>query len=158
MTLPAGALSSCTVCTELSTDGTTWTNFSAWLTVVEPDEWVRDSGSMPTFALDTRVRTSGKLQTLQIRIRGVYEDSTATTDPFVYVWNQHTASCGGALAVRWAPAGCGTANQVFSTATATGHNSGVVAVTPPAGDAGNSDPLTWEAVIEAPWINKATYA
>lgn len=157
MTLPAGRLSNCTMCTEFSTDGTTWTNFSNWVAVIAPDEWTRDSDSMPTFGFDARILTTGKLQTTQIRLRGIYEDSTATTDPFVYLWNQHTTTCGGALAVRWAPAGCATTNQVFSTATATGHSSAIVAITPPAGDANEATPLVWEALVETPVIYKATY-
>lgn len=158
MALPEGTLSSCTMCVALSTDGTTWTDFSDYLTVIESDEWVRDSGSMPVFGEDWRINTTGKLNTLQVRVRGAYVDSTATTNPFSYVWAQHTATCGGALAVRWAPAGCETTNQVFSTATATGHPSNIVAMKLPQGDAGSGDPLVWEAVIEAPGIYRATYA
>ena len=36
MALPTGVLSSCTMCVELSTDGTTWIDFSDYLTVLEP--------------------------------------------------------------------------------------------------------------------------
>lgn len=158
MALPAGTLSSCTMCVALSTNGTTWVDFSDYLTVITPDEWVRDSGNLAVFGEDWRVRTSGKLGVVQVRIRGAYVDSTVTTNPFSYVWAQHTTTCGGALAVRWAPAGCATDNQVFSTATATGHPSDVVAMTLPAGDAGSGDPSIWEAVIEAPGIYRATYA
>lgn len=157
MALPAGTLSSCSECVELTTDGTTWTDFSDYLTVLTPDEWVRDSGNMPVFGEDVRVRTSGKLQVFQVRIRGVYVDSTATTNPFAYVWGQHTITCGGPLGVRWAYAGCTTTSQVFSTATATGHSSDVVAVQLPDGDAGSGDPLVWEAVVETAEITRATY-
>lgn len=158
MALPSGTASACAMCVELTTDGTTWTDFSDYLTVLEPDEWTRDTGNMAVFGEDVRVRTSGKLQVEQVRIRGVYVDATATTNPFSYVWAQFTTACGGALGVRWAPLGCATTNQVFSTATATGHDSEVIAMMPPAGDPNSGDPLVWEAVVEASTITKATYA
>lgn len=105
MALPTGTLSSCSMCVELSTDGTSWTDFSNYLTVLEPDEWTRDTGNMAVFTEGRRVRTSGALGVVQVRIRGLYVDSTATTNPFSYVWAQHTQACDAPLAVRWAPAG-----------------------------------------------------
>lgn len=158
MALPTGTLSSCTMCVELSTNGTTWTNFSAYLTVLESPEMTRDTGSVAVFGEDTKIRTSGPKNPPQIRVRGAYVDATATTNPFSYVWAQWTTSCGGALAVRWAPAGCATTNQVFSTATATTHKSGIISLMVPGGDAGSADPLVWEAVIESPDLYRATYA
>ena len=158
MPLPSGTLSSCTYCVELSTNGTTWTDFSDYITVVETPSISRARGSLAVFGEDYHITTTGKFEPVEIRIRGAYVDSTATTNPFSYVWAQFTTACGGALAVRFAPAGCATTNQVFSTATATGHPSKVVEVMPPSGDAGSADPLVWEAVIYAPQLHKATYA
>ena len=158
MALPVGVLSSCAMCVEASTNGTTWIDFSDYLTVLEPDEWTRDSGGMAVFTEGRRVRTSGALGLVQVRVRGVYIDSTATTNPFTYFWAQHTQACSAPLALRWAPAGCATTNQVFSTATATGHQSGIVGMTPgPSGDPNSGDPLVWEAVIETNDVVRATY-
>lgn len=158
MALPVGTLSSCTMCVSLSTDGTTWTDFSDYLTVIEAPEMTRTNGSLPVFGEDVHIITFGKREPFDVRIRGAYVDSTATTNPFSYVWAQWTTTCGGALAVRWAPAGCATTNQVFSTATATGHPCKVTALLPPGGDAASGDPLVWEAVIRANDLYRAAYA
>ena len=158
MALPAGTLSSCTLCIGLSTDGTSWTDFSDYLTVIEAPELTRATGNLAVFGEDVHITTVGKKEPVEVRVRGAYVDSTATTNPFSFVWTQWTTTCGGALAVRWAPAGCATTNQVFSTATATGHSSRVVAVTPPSGDASSADPLVWEAVIRASDLSRAAYA
>ena len=157
MALPAGTLSSCKNCIELTTNGTTWVDFSDYLTVIAPDAWTRVSGTMHTFGPDYPINTTGKLNAIQVRIRGVYADTTATTNPFSYVYAQHTATCGGALGVRYAPNGCSTASQVFSTATATGHTSKIIELVLPPPDASSGDPLVWEALVEAPTWVKATY-
>ena len=158
MALPTGILSSCTMCVELSTDGTSWTDFSDYLTVLEPGAVTRDTAEESTFGEDVMATAVGHRNPIDITIRSVYTDSTATTNPFSYIWGQCTTNCGGALAVRWAPAGCTTTNQVFSTATATGHYSRLTSQTPPAGNAGDAAVLTWEAVVRAPELYRATYA
>ena len=158
MALPTGVLGHCTMCVELSTNGTTWTDFSDYLTVLEPDEMSRVTGEAYVFGEDIPQNMLGKRESFTVRIRGMYADSTATTNPFSYVWAQWTTSCGGALAVRWAPAGCATTNQVFSTATATGHQSELINLMPPSGDASSGDPLIWEAVVKGNELYRATYA
>ena len=157
MALPTGILSSCTMCVELSTNGTTWTDFSDYLTVLEPGAVTRDTAEESTFGEDVMATAVGHRNPLEVTLRSVYTDATATTNPFSYVWGQWTTNCGGALAVRWAPAGCTTTNQVFSTATATGHYSRLISQTPPAGNAGDAAVLTWEAVVRAPELYRATY-
>jgi hypothetical protein len=158
MALPADTLSSCTMCVALSTNGTTWTDFSDYLTVIESPEMTRASASLPVFGEDNHILSTGKKEPFEVRVRGAYVDSTATTNPFSYVWAQWTATCGGALAVRWAPAGCASTNQVFSTATTTGHPCKVTAMLVPGGDAASADPLVWEAVIYASDLYRATWA
>jgi len=146
------------MCVELSTDGTTWTDFSDYLTVLEPGAVTRDTGDVAVFGEDTKATGVGRRNPLEITIRSVYVDATATTNPFRFIWAQWTTACGGALAVRWAPAGCTTDDQVFSTATATGHYSRLISQTPPGGDAGDAAPITWEAVIRAPTLYLATWS
>lgn len=158
MALPTGILSSCTMCVELSTDGTTWTDFSDYLTVLEPTPVTRDSGQTAVFGEEDMAMGVGRKNPIEVTIRGVYVDATATTNPFRYVWAQWTTVCGGALAVRWAPAGCTTTNQVFSTATATGHYSRLISQTPPASNADTVDPIMWEAIVKSPSLYLATYA
>ena len=49
MALPSGILSSCTMCVELSTNGTTWQDFSDYLTVITPDAVTRDTAEIGVF-------------------------------------------------------------------------------------------------------------
>lgn len=158
MALPTNALSSCTMCVELSTSGTAWTDFSDYVTVAEAPEMTRMSGEAYVFGEDTAVLTGGKREPFEVVIRGVYQDATATTDPFVFLWTEFTASCGDAVYIRWAPAGCATTNQAFSTATATTDKSELVSLTPPGGSADDASPLLWSATIRAPVLYKATYS
>jgi hypothetical protein len=158
MALPSGLLSSCTMCVELSTDGTTWTDFSDYLTVIEPGAVTRDTAEQAVFGEDGKATGVGKMNPIEVTVRSVYVDSTATTNPFSFIWAQWTSECGGALAVRWAPAGCATTNQVFSTATATGHYSRLISQTPPGGDAEDVNVIMWEAIVRAPQLYRATYA
>jgi hypothetical protein len=147
------------MCVELSTDGTTWTDFSDWITVLEPPEITRMSGEAYVYGEDVPVITGSKRQPVEVPIRGVYEDATATSDPFVYLWNVMTTSCGGRCHIRWAPAGCTTTSQVFSTATGTADVYGeLIGLTPPSGPADDGSPLLWAATIKAPQLYKATYA
>ena len=158
MALPSGTLSSCTLCVELSTDGTTWTDFSDYVTVVEPPEMSRISGEAFVLGEDIAVVTGGKLNPVEVQIRSVYVDSTATSNPFSYVWAEFTAACGDAVHVKWSPAGCTTGNQSFSTATATGMPAEMITLTLPGGDGSDGSPILWGAVIKAPTIYRATRA
>ena len=158
MALPTGILSSCTMCVELSTDGTTWTDFSDYLTVMEPAPVTRDTAEESTFGEDVMATAVGHKNPVEVTLRSVYTDATATTNPFAYIWGQWTTNCGGALAVKWSPAGCTTGNQSFATASATGHYSRLISQTPPAGNAGDAAVLVWEAIVRAPELYWATRA
>lgn len=146
MALPTGT-SGCSMCVQLSTDGTTWVDFSDWISVIEPDEETRITGSGHVFGEDVALTYTGKQEAKSLRIRGVYSEATATTDPWVFVDTAFKVACGGMLGVQWVPFGCGTAHQVFATATATSSLSNVSGVTPPGGDVSSADPLTWEAAV-----------
>lgn len=158
MALPTGLLSSCTMCVELSSDGTTWVDFSDYISVVTPDAVTRDTAEIGVFGEDNKATTVGRKNPIEVGLRAVYVDATATTNPFRFVWAQWTTVCGGSMAVRWAPAGCVTTNQVFSTATATGHYSRLISQTPPVGDADDAAPIMWEATVRSNDLYLATYA
>jgi hypothetical protein len=159
MALPADTLSSCTMCIEIATDGggTTWTDFSDWLTVLEGPTSSRDTGELPVFGEDKRIVTYGKLGVTDVRIRGVWVDdaATTTTNPFCVAYTAHKTACGGPFAVRWAPAGCATTSQVFTTDLDSAKISELMY---PGGDAGSADPLVWEALVHSNDITMATYA
>ena len=146
------------MCVELSTNGTSWTDFSDYLTVVEGPEMTRMSGEAYVFGEDIAVMTGGKREPVEVQLRGVYVESTATTNPFSFVWAEFTADCGYTVHVRWSPAGCTTAHQVFSTATATTDVAEMTSLTLPGGSADDGSPILWAAVIRAPTIYRATYA
>lgn len=159
MALPAAAFDSCTMCIELSTDGTSWTDFSDWLSVLTPAPQTRDTGEQAVFGENLKLPGVGKRNPSEVTIRGVYEDGTSTADPFFFVWTQWQIDCGGPLAVRWAPGGCTTvgAPKVFSTGTATSHDSVMIGLTLPGGDADSGAPLMWEAVVRTQDISWAAY-
>ena len=154
MALPTGT-SGCSACVQLSTDGTTWVAFEDWISVVEPDELTRISGSGHTLGEDLPLTYTGKQEAKSIRIRGVYSQGTATTDPWLFVYTAFTTACGGMLGVQWGPFGCGTANQVFATASTTACLSNIVGLTPPGADVSSADPLTWEAAVHYSEISRA---
>lgn len=157
MALPT-SLDSCLMCVELSTDGTSWTDFSDDLSVLTPGAISRATGEAYVFGEDIAVTGVGKRAPIEVTIRGVYEEATATTNAFAYLWAAWTTACGGPLAVRWSPAGCATGNRAFSTATAAGHTSKLVDMTSPGGDAGDGAPLMFEAVVrnnEVFWAARA---
>jgi hypothetical protein len=146
------------MCVELSTNGTTWTDFSDYLAVIDPAAVTRDTAEQAVFGEDTMATAVGHRNPVEVTLRSVYTEGTTTADPFYYVWSQWTTNCGGVLAVRWAPAGCTTDHQVFSTATNTGHYSRLISQTPPGGDAGEPGPIMWEATVRAPTLHMATWA
>jgi hypothetical protein len=158
MALPDG-LSSCAMCVELSTDGTAWTDYSDWLSVLEPPELTRVTGEQPVFGEDTMVTTVGKRNPAEVRIRGIYTDTTVVaSSPFELLWDQYEVTCGGAACVRWGPAGCTTDDQVFTTATGATHDSELISITPPGGDAADGAPLMWEAVIRTSQLHKGVWS
>lgn len=149
------------MCVQLSTNGSTWTDFSDWLSVLTPAPMTRDTGEQAVFGEHVKIPGVGKRNPFEVTIRGVYANGSTTADPFFYVWTQWQIDCGGPLAVRWAPAGCsstGVTNQVFSTGTSTAHTSKMTGLTLPGGDADSGAPLMWEAVVRAPDVYMAAWA
>lgn len=148
-------LSPCTMCIELSANGTAWTDFSDWLTVVDGPASTRINAQDYTFGEDVALFNVGKLEPVEIRLRGIYTDATATTQPFALLYTAHTGTCGSLMAVRWAPAGCATTNQVFSTLTT---DARIIELIYPGGEAASAEAIKFEAVIKTAQITRATYA
>jgi hypothetical protein len=146
------------MCVSLRTSGTAWVDYSDWLSVVESPELTRITGEQAVFGEDYHAVTVGKINPVEVRIRGVYTDTTVTaSSPFEFLWDAFEATCGTEVALQWGPAGCTTADTVFSTATATGSDSEVVSITPPGGDASDGAPLMWEAVIRSSRLHRAVW-
>ena len=152
MALPAG-MSACNMCVEIMAGGTTWTDYSDYLTVVEPPTQTRKSAEAYVYGEDTAVLGMGKLEPIGVTIRGIWTDATA--DPCYAVMSEFQTACGDMVAVRWAPASCTTAHRAYRTSTTA---SEVLSWTPPGGDAGSADVLTWEAVIRSPDLTEGAYS
>ena len=152
MALPTG-MSACTMCVELMAGATTYTDYSDWLTVVEPPTQTRETGEAYVFGEDTAILGSGRLSTADVTVRGVFTDGTA--GPFYAAYTEFVTACGDMVAVRWSPEGCATSGDTFYTSTTA---SEVVSLTFPGGDAASADVLTWEMVIRTPTITRAVWS
>jgi hypothetical protein len=97
--------------------------------------------------------TTGKLDSVDVTVRGVWAEGTA--DPFYSVYAVHTTNCGGLVAVRWSPGGCTTANDAFNTHTT---NTELISLMFPAGDASSGDAILYEFVVKSPNITRAAWA
>jgi len=160
MALPLG-FSSAGLAVRLSSTGSTWADFSDYLSVIEPPEYSRATGEAYVFGEDNSFITTGKLAPVEIRVRGVYVDGTATTSAFTFLWNAFTSTAtagGGLMGIQWAPDGTATTDYCFSTATATSADSKVTSMTPVGGDAADGAPLMFEAVIRSGTLYRAAYA
>jgi hypothetical protein len=156
MALPSG-MSACALCVEIATDGggTTWNDNSDSVTMVTPGTQTRPTGETYVFGEDLALLTWGKKGPIEVTLRCVYTEGTGTTDMWNTCYTAHDTACGGNFAVRWAPVGCATTNQVFSTTVAT---SRLTSYTPPVGDASSPDALVFEAVVITNDMTWATYA
>lgn len=151
MALPNG-MSSCSMCVELM-DGTAWTDYSDYLSVLDPPSMSRMSAEAYVFGEDTAVLGFGKLEPVEVTVRGVWGEGT--TDPFYVAFSNHTTACGSMLAVRWSPGGCTTDNDSFRTSTTASRITNLVL---PGGDAGSADIITWEATIRTNTITRAVWS
>ena len=156
MALPAG-MSACAMCVELATDGggTTWNDVSDTVSVVEPGARVRMTAEAYVLGEDIALTAVGKLEPVEWTLRGIYTEGTTTTDVWNTLYTQQSTTCGGPLAIRYAPLGCATTFQVFALPATTTE---VISLTPPMGDAATADVLVYEAVLRANTFTWATYA
>jgi len=152
MALPSG-MSACSMCVEVMAGGTTWTDYSDYISVLEPPTQTREIGSAYVLGEDTALLGSGRLAPVGVTVRGVYTDATA--DPGYAIMSEFQTACGDMVAVRWAPAGCTTAHRSFRTSTTASEVSSFQYV---GGDAASADVLMWEAEITSPDITEAAYS
>jgi len=140
------------MCVEIMAGGTTWADYSDYISVIDPPTQTRYSAEAYVFGEDTAVLGSGRLAPTEVTIRGVWGDTT--TDPFYVTMTEFQTACGDMVAVRWAPAGCVTSHRAYRTSTTA---SEVISLTYPGGDASSADVIMWEAVIRTPDIPEAAY-
>lgn len=152
MALPSG-MSACTMCVELMVGGTAWTDYSDYLSVVEPPTQTREVSEAYVFGEDIAVLGAGRRTPVDVTVRGVWTNATA--DPFYAVETEFTTACGDMVAARWAPAGCATTSRAYSTSTTATE---VISLTYPGGDSASADVITWEMVLRTPDITEAAYS
>ena len=152
MALP-DAMSACAMCVEVMVGGTTFTDYSDEVSVVDAPGLARMSADAYVFGEDTALIGYGKREPGEVTIRGVYVDTT--TSLFYLANGAFTTACGALFAVRYSPGGCTTAHRSLRTSTTVAK---IVNLTPPSGDAGSADILMWEATIKTPDITEATWA
>lgn len=152
MALP-DAMSACSMCVEIMAGGTTWTDYSDFLTVIEPPTQTRMTAEQYVFGEDTAALGWGKREPVDVPVRGVFEEGTAS--PFYAVLQEWEAACGDMVAVRYSPGGCTTDNDSFRTSTTAGKMS---TITYPGGDAASADVLMFEFSIRTPEITRAVWS
>jgi hypothetical protein len=153
MALPAG-MSSCAMCVQImSGTTTTWVDVSDNISVVESPTATKPVAEAYVFGETTPLTTVGKNGPVDLHLRGIWAEGTA--DPFYVVLTQFEVACGGKLAVRWAPAGCSSTHDAFSTSTT---NCPVSELTYPGGDAASADVLMYEFTVHTPAITRAAWA
>jgi hypothetical protein len=140
------------MCVEIMT-GTAWVDVSDNMSVVEPPTQTRPTGMQNVFGEAAPVTTVGKLEPVDLTVRGVWAEGTA--DPFYTVYAVHTTNCGGLVAVRWSPGGCTTANDAFNTHTT---QTDLVSLQFPGGDAGSADVIMYQFMVRSPNITRAAWA
>jgi hypothetical protein len=141
------------MCVEIMT-GTAWVNVSDNMNVVESPTQSRTLGHAFVFGEAAPLVTSGKLEPVEVTVRGIWAEGTA--DPFYSVYAQHTTNCGGLVAVRWTPDGCtGTANDTFYTSTTV---SQLVSLQFPTGAADSGDPIMYQFTVRSPDITRALWS
>lgn len=99
---------------ELSTDGApTWTNISGFLTMVDPGQGVRQTGSIFTADGDTPLIGAGKREELEILVSIAYTEGVS--DPFTVIEGVFVA---GDIDVQlqWSPAGGAIGEYEFTSA------------------------------------------
>lgn len=151
MALPEG-MSACAMCVEIMT-GTTWTDVSDFMSVVDPPTQTRMSAEAYVFGEDIAVIGVGKREPMEVTARGIWIDGT--TGAFYTVMAEFITACGDMVALRWSPGGCSTTHDAFYTSTT---KSEVVSLTYPGGDSGSADIITFEFVVRTPDVTRAAWA
>ena len=154
MALPEG-MTSCAMCVEWTTSGSAWVDGSDSISVVEPPTQERMTSEAWVFGETTPVIGVGKKSPIEVECRGVYAEGTTTADVFYQVYAANSTGCGTLFAIRYAPAGCTTAHEVFATATT---DSRISSLTYPGGDAGSADVIMYGFTVRSTSLTRATWS
>lgn len=127
---------------EVSTNGTSWTDLSGSLSVVDPDGQERAIGSAFTFTGDGAVLVYGKLQPVKIKCKGLFTPTTG--EAYVVVEAIHATVGGGDIYLRWSPEGGTSGNKRLSTGKAK-----LSSFKHPTVDAGDENPIPFEFEVTA---------
>lgn len=134
---------------EISTNGSAWTDISGMSNKVENTNQARRSGESYTFDGDTAIIKAGKREPMEITVQIVYTEGAS--DAWETVQTQHETAGGGALYLRWAPAGNSAGKYQFTSAA------GIVTdFYYPSVDPETDGPLLSTFTIKVPEITQST--
>lgn len=135
--------------TELSVNGTAWTDISSFVTALELSGGDRSIAEAFVADSDTPVLTAGKRASLTITIHLEYTEGAS--DPFEVMRPVYEG--GGTYYVRWSPRGGATGQFQFTS------DAGYI-VSPfyPVGDVSAADAVLAAIVLQTPKVTKGTAA
>jgi hypothetical protein len=138
-----GAISPANLKIEFSASSTTgWNDGSGFITSIEVAGGDRKAGSVYTYSGEYGITTLGKINPLVFTLKGVYEKSTAATNP--YQWFRTYFASASTMWIRYSPEGGATGDKRYMI-------SGRVAICPPVAGGGADDPnpLLFEAQVHS---------
>ena len=124
-----------------------WTEFDGFAKVVTPGGGDRAQAEAFTFDGDTPVVTFGKRSMATVEVAVLYTETDA--EPFDALYDAKVA--GSITQIRWQPAGAGGTVQYLISGE-------INAISPPTGDAGSADALSFAVTVTGPEIVKGTAA
>lgn len=141
---------------EVSTNGSTWTDISGWVTNVDHADGNRESSETKTLDGDTPFVLGGKRNGERFTVSIVFTEGAS--DAWTTVRDEFTANNG--IHVRWAPKGNTTGNLLFSSADTAGTAAkAVIEQCPiPSADATSADPSMVDMVFFAAQFIESTVA
>jgi hypothetical protein len=151
MTQTTNEMSGAAAQVEISTNGSVWTDISGHEQSVQLPPQTRASGVRYTHDGDTAVITFGKREPVEITVNILYTEEA--TDGFEVLRAQHETAGGGAVYLRWSPAGGSGGDFQY----ATGATKLSQFQYPPV-DAEDAQPIAVSFAVMAASITKSTIA
>jgi hypothetical protein len=131
---------------EMSTDTTTWTDYSGVFNKIKPKGGNRKSGSVHTATGDKPVLTVGKKEPVSLDVDVLYTEVSTELFTLVDGWKDNATP----VYMRWTAKGTATGNYRYTT------DAGYITdVPPPAGDVDKADPLVVTFTLDTPGYTRA---
>jgi len=135
----------------ISSNGSSFTDVSGEANAIESPELARAAGELFTFDGDTPIVKAGKLAAVDVTVKLVYSELTASA--FETLRGYLQTAGGQATYVRWAPKGNTTGNFQFTTGASV-----ITKMNLPGGEAESGEPVAVSFTVHAPSVTKAVVA